>query len=606
VCLYNGVWHQIAHNSNTGLPKLLHSLTSIHTFDIEEETSKEQEDDSDKEPKGEESDSDSDLAEQTGQLNIDNQIRETEIPRELTPRRNSVSLPRHTKFSPISPKLSTMATSSITIQQPTDTQPITQGGGDGSSSKGKDPASGTAGTGNTTTMATTGTAASVNSKLKASLSRYSTPGGGRSGPPSGGPPSGGSGGPGGNPPGAPGPPAPVPPAQGGQQPIARAADVKSMGGLPQVFSGNRLLADDFIEEVKGYLRLNQDVAGYNSPIKKVALTLTLMKGPQVAGWTHDMGTWLDTLDPVLDNIPDIWDQFLFEFSQQYQDSQRENRARGEIEHCTMKFPEIDDYIARFEDLARIAGYDANSGTVFQLFTKGLPDDILKEVLTSPTPQTYVKLKEKAISSTRSKVLINNILRARNPNRGTGGFNRGVFNTFPRPSNFQRPRTFFSQGGQGNQGGFLQQRGPGFRQGPPPAQYNSTNAPHWMNNVAVPMDLGCTRAPNWRQGNRGRMQGNTTNFGPAPRNNTTRPPRGTTNNACFECGQTGHFARNCPCCRQGRTGPNLIDFNEEYNNYEGFETPNCVDEIKQQLNAMSLDEKAKLAEEMGVAEDFPTA
>jgi len=201
-----------------------------------------------------------------------------------------------------------------------------------------------------------------------------------------------------------------------------------------------------------------------------------MKGPQVAGWTRDMGTWLDTLNPILDNIPDVWDQFLYEFSQQFQDSQRENRARGEIECCTMRFPEIDDYIARFEDLSCIASYDANSGTVFQLFTKGLPNDILKEVLTSPTPTTYINLKDKAISATRSKVLINNILRARNPNKGAGGFNRGVFNTFLRPTNFQRPRTFFNQGNQGNQGGFMQQHGSGFCQGPPQAQYNSTNAP----------------------------------------------------------------------------------------------------------------------------------
>jgi len=183
-----------------------------------------------------------------------------------------------------------MATSSITIQQPADIQPLTQGGGDGSSPKGKGSGSGTTGTGSTTTATVTGTAASINSKLKASLGCYSTPGGGKSGPPSGGPPSGGSGGPGGNPPRAPGPPAPAPQGQGGQQPIARAADVKSMGGLPQIFTGDRLIADDFIKEVKGYLRLNQDVAGYNSPIKKVALTLTLMKGPQVAGWTRDMGT----------------------------------------------------------------------------------------------------------------------------------------------------------------------------------------------------------------------------------------------------------------------------------------------------------------------------
>jgi len=167
----------------------------------------------------------------------------------------------------------------------------------------------------------------------------------------------------------------------------------------------------------------------------------------------------------------------------------------------MRFPEIDNYIARFEDLSRIAGYDANSGAVFQLFTKGLPDDILKEVLTSPTPTTYIDLKDKAILATRSKVLINNILRAHNPNRGIGGFNRGVFNTFPQPNNLQRPRTFFNQGNQGNQGGFLQQRRPGFHQGPPQMQYNLTNAPCWMNNTAIPMDLGRTRALNWRSNNR---------------------------------------------------------------------------------------------------------
>jgi len=69
---------------------------------------------------------------------------------------------------------------------------------------------------------------------------------------------------------------------------------------------------------------------------------------------------------------------------------------------------------------------------------------------------------------------------------------------------------------------------------------------------------------------------------------------------------GYFARNCPCHRQGGTRANLIDFNDKYDNYEGFKTPNYVNEIKQQLNTMSLDEKVKLAEEMGVAEDFPTA
>ena len=120
VCLYNGVWHQIAHDSNSGLPQLRQPLTSIHIFDIEETStkpeSKEQKTNSDSEPTEEEEDSDKELAKQTGGLSIDNQIRDSGIPKELTPWRNTVSLPQHMKLSPISPKLSTMATASIMIQ----------------------------------------------------------------------------------------------------------------------------------------------------------------------------------------------------------------------------------------------------------------------------------------------------------------------------------------------------------------------------------------------------------------------------------------------------------------------------------------------------------
>jgi hypothetical protein len=41
-----------------------------------------------------------------------------------------------------------------------------------------------------------------------------------------------------------------------QQPVALAGDVKTMGWLLQVFMGDWAKAEDFIEEVKGYLHLN--------------------------------------------------------------------------------------------------------------------------------------------------------------------------------------------------------------------------------------------------------------------------------------------------------------------------------------------------------------
>jgi hypothetical protein len=85
------------------------------------------------------------------------------------------------------------------------------------------------------------------------------------------------------------------PGQLPQQLIMPAGDIKTMGLLPQIFTGDHSKADNFIEEVKGYLCLNQDVAGFDSPIKKIAFTLTLIKGEDTVGWTRDMGDFLDGL-----------------------------------------------------------------------------------------------------------------------------------------------------------------------------------------------------------------------------------------------------------------------------------------------------------------------
>ena len=93
------------------------------------------------------------------------------------------------------------------------------------------------------------------------------------------------------------------------------------------------------------------MAGFNLPIKKVAFTLTLLKGDKVAMWAQDMGNWIDGLNPAQDNIPAVWDQFLVEFATQFQDSTREYRARSELEKITMRFCKIDEYITTFEEYA---------------------------------------------------------------------------------------------------------------------------------------------------------------------------------------------------------------------------------------------------------------
>jgi hypothetical protein len=77
--------------------------------------------------------------------------------------------------------------------------------------------------------------------------------------------------------------------------IPAAANMRAMGNKPENFYRDRAKADTFIEDVKAYLWLNEDVARYNSSKNKIAFILTCMKGDEVFGWTRAMGEMLDTL-----------------------------------------------------------------------------------------------------------------------------------------------------------------------------------------------------------------------------------------------------------------------------------------------------------------------
>ena len=92
------------------------------------------------------------------------------------------------------------------------------------------------------------------------------PGGGRGPPGGGGGPAGGGGG------GAPRGGNPNQPAQG---------DGKPMGVLPMIFEGDWTKAESFLREFSTYLLVNYDVPALASFIKRIAIALTCIKGPEV-------------------------------------------------------------------------------------------------------------------------------------------------------------------------------------------------------------------------------------------------------------------------------------------------------------------------------------
>ena len=96
------------------------------------------------------------------------------------------------------------------------------------------------------------------------------------------------------------------------------------GSPPATFHGDRALADNFLNELKLYFRLNWAVPAYQSHITHATFALTYIKGDQVAGWVRDFGEFLNTLDPAYDDGVIVWEHFLDSFCERFQDSTKEN------------------------------------------------------------------------------------------------------------------------------------------------------------------------------------------------------------------------------------------------------------------------------------------
>jgi hypothetical protein len=77
----------------------------------------------------------------------------------------------------------------------------------------------------------------------------------------------------------------------------------------------------------------------NLYLKRIMLALTLIKGPLVTNWVQDFGNFFNTLGPA-DDVPVAWQAFLNQFAQQFQDTQREEKAKLRLQGLRMKWLDI--------------------------------------------------------------------------------------------------------------------------------------------------------------------------------------------------------------------------------------------------------------------------
>ena len=174
-----------------------------------------------------------------------------------------------------------------------------------------------------------------------------------------------------------------------------------------------------MKEVKGYICLNTNVNGLNSPMKRVSFVLTLVKGDDVRSWVEDMGRVIDRLDPLVDNIPEVWDHFCLEFATQFLDTVEQETVRSELQKLRMEPGKIDQYISKFEELARRAHYMVGNEETVRLFLEGLTTQVMQDVLTTDSLNGYEDYKRWAIDASRNQSILSQILQSRD-NRQKGG------------------------------------------------------------------------------------------------------------------------------------------------------------------------------------------
>src|SRR6201990_158260 len=220
-------------------------------------------------------------------------------------------------------------------------------------------------------------------------------------------------------------------------------------------------------------------------MRKIDIALTNMKGEAVAEWIKDIGKMMNNLNRQTDNVPALWDQFLYEFKRQFADSSKQDRAKKAITQHRLRNNDVDAYISEFERLSRLAQYNTGNPETTQLFLNGLSTPILQDVMRAPPVTTYEEIKERAIHSAHAQRTLQAMMEARG---GSQVYRPPIFRQANQPR-----RPFF----QHNQG---------YR---PQTQYNSSNAPPaYNNNQPVPMDIGQSHAqrPQRRGQFRGRGRG----------------------------------------------------------------------------------------------------
>ena len=129
-------------------------------------------------------------------------------------------------------------------------------------------------------------------------------------------------------------------------------------------------------------------------MKRTALFLGFIKGPNVKDWDKRWTTWtiqeFNTGRLPTDEF--YWTEIARGFQNAFQDTGSRERAEDKLCHLTFTPGDVDMFIAQFESLAEEATYPLNTKSTLTLFVSKLPFKMMDHILKVVRPHDFQVLR----------------------------------------------------------------------------------------------------------------------------------------------------------------------------------------------------------------------
>ena len=138
-----------------------------------------------------------------------------------------------------------------------------------------------------------------------------------------------------------------------------------------------------------------------SPFKRVVTALHFIRGPNVNDWVEEQLTSLTnkvthSMNPIGRRDKVLWNDFEQAFHAAFTDTTKKQTVHVKLHALKMRIGGLDDYVAAFEHLAALAGYDLLNQGVIYLFARNLERGLLSTILhCQKTPEMFAQWKEAA-------------------------------------------------------------------------------------------------------------------------------------------------------------------------------------------------------------------